>query len=198
EALDDDGPVGGDGAGCRLLLGEEGEQVSCRPLVEGVVALEPRERLLLGERDELARRAADRLAELVRAPDALALPERHRARHARGRGDEHAVAGDLLDPPRRGAEEERLPRASLVDHLLVELADAAAAVDEMDAVEPAVWDRARVRDRETARAASPADDAGRAIPDHARPQLGELVRGVAAGQHVEDVLELGPREVRER
>ena len=39
------------------------------------------------------------------------------------RRDEHAVARDLLDPPGRGAEQERLARAGLVDHLLVELAD---------------------------------------------------------------------------
>src|SRR5918912_32162 len=104
------------------------------------VRIQARERLLLRERDELARRAADRLAELVRPTDALALPERHRARHARGRRDEHAVARDLLDPPRRGAEQERLARARLVDHLLVELADAAPAVDEVDAVEAAVRD----------------------------------------------------------
>ena len=82
-------------------------------------------------------------SQLVRSPDALALPEGHEPGDA-GRGrDEHAVARDLLDPPRRGAEEERLARAGLVNHLLVELADPAAAVHEVDAEEPAVGDRAR-------------------------------------------------------
>ena len=37
----------------------------------------------------------------------------------------------------------------------------------------------------------------RAVPDDPRPQLGELVRRVAAGEHVEDVLELRAREVGE-
>ncbi len=37
--------------------------------------------------------------------------------------------------------------------------------------------------------------ARRAVPDDPRPQLGELLGRVAAGQHVEDALELGPGEV---
>ena len=114
------------------------------------------------------------------------------------RRDEHAVARDLLDPPRRGAEQERLARARLVDHLLVELADAAAAVDEEDAEQAAVGDRAGVRDREPARAVAGADRAAGAVPDDARAQLGELVGRVAAGEHVEHVLELRAREVAER
>ncbi len=157
-----------------------------------------RRRLLLRQRRQLAREAADRLAELVRAADPLALPERHRARHPRRGRDEHAVARDLLDPPRRRAEHDHLPRARLVHHLLVELADAAAAVDDEDAEETAVRDRARVRDGEATRALPPAHDAAGAVPDDARPQLRELVGRVAAGEHVEHVLELRAREVGER
>ena len=74
--------------------------------------------------DGPARERADRLAELDRAPDGVALPERHRAGGAGGGRDDHAVAADLLDPPGGGAEQERLPGPRLVDHLLVELADA--------------------------------------------------------------------------
>ena len=48
--------------------------------------------------------------ELERAARALAMPERHLAGLARRRRDEHAVARDLLDAPRRGAEEEDLAR----------------------------------------------------------------------------------------
>src|SRR5207302_4728592 len=125
---------------------------------------EPLDGRVVAQRHQLARRAADRLAELVRPPDALALPERHRARHPRRRRDEHAVARDLLDPPGGGAEEERLPGARLVDHLLVELADPTAAVDQMDAVEPAVGDRPRVRDRQPLGTGPAPDDAGRPVP----------------------------------
>src|SRR5581483_6654022 len=132
-----------------LLLLEEREQVLGGALVEPGGG-EPFERRRTGRRERLAREAADRLAELVRPADALALPERHCSGHARSGRDEHAIARDLLDPPRARAQQEHLARARLVDHLLVELADPAAAVDEMDAVEAAVGDRARVRDGELA------------------------------------------------
>ena len=68
----------------------------------------------------------------------------------------------------------------------------------MDAEEAAVGDRARVRDGEPARARAPADHAGGSVPDDPRPQLRELVRRIAAGEHVEHVLELLAREVGER
>ena len=85
----------------------------------------------------------------------------------------------LLDPPRRGAEQEGLPLAGLVDDLLVELADTAAAVDLEDAEEAPVGDRARVRHRQAAGARAAADDTRGAVPDDPRPQLGELVDGSA-------------------
>src|SRR5215207_1244820 len=197
EALHDDRLVRGHGTGGRLLLTQEGDEVQGGSLVEQVVLPETLDRLRLGQRDQLPRGLPDGRAELVRAPDALALPERDGARHARRRRHEHAVAGDLLDPPGRGAEQERLPRARLVDHLLVELAHAPAAVDEMDAEEAAVGDGAGIRHRELARALTTADRAARAVPDDPGPQLGELVGRIAAGEHVEHVLELDARELRE-
>ena len=112
-------------------------------------------------------------------------------------GDEDPVARDVLDAPGRGPEQEGLTLAGLVHHLLVELADA-AAVHEVDAEEAAVGDRAGVRHRQPAGTRAAADDACRAVPDDPRSKLRELVRGVAAGEHVEDVLELRPREVGER
>ena len=198
EALDDDRAVGRDDAGGGLLLAQEGEEVAGGALVEPVLVVEHLQGGLVGQRRELARRAADPLPQLGGPPDALALPERRDTRHA-GRGrDEDAVARDLLDPPGRRAEQEGLPCSRLVDHLLVELADAPAAVDEEDAEETAVGNRPRVRDREAPRAGAPADDAGGAIPDDARPKLRELVGRVAAGEHVEHVLELRARELGER
>src|SRR6185503_640510 len=126
-------------------------------------------------------RLADLPPELVGPPHALALPERHGARDSRGGRDEHAVAGDLLDPPGGGAEHERLPLAGLVDHLLVELPHPAAVADLEHAVEASVGDRARVRHREPPRALTSADHARGAVPDDPWAQLRELVRGVAAG-----------------
>src|SRR5213078_4913520 len=141
--------------------------------------------LCVGERRQLAGGRADLLAELVRPPYALTLPERHRAGHTRRRRDEHAIARDLLDAPRRSAEQERLARSRLVHHLLVQLADAAAAVNQEDTEQAAIGDRAGVRHRQAPRSLAGADDAAGAIPDDARTQLRELVRRVAAREHVE-------------
>jgi len=96
------------------------------------------------------------------------------------------------------APSRKVPRPRLVDHLLVELADAPAAVDQVDAEEPAVGDRARVGDGEPPRALPAPHDTAGAVPDDPRPQLGELVRGVAAVEHVKHVLELDARELGER
>ena len=197
EALDHDRLVGGESAGHLGLVVQIGEQVLGRPLVEAELAAQALQRRLVRQRDQLARGPPDRLAQLDRPAHSLALPERHRARYARRRRDEHAVARDLLDPPARGAEQEDLPLPGLVDHLLVQLAHPAAAVDEMDAVEAAIGDGAGVGHGEALRPGAPANDARRPVPDDARPQLGELVRRVAPGEHVEHVLELGARELGE-
>ncbi len=197
EALDHDRAVGRHDPGRTFLVAQERDQVGGRAPLEVVVRLEPFPGTLVRERDQLSSRAPDALAELGRPADALPLPERRDAGHARGRGHEHTVARDRLDAPRRRPEQERLPLARLVDHLLVELADTAAAVHQMDAEEPAVGNRPSVRHGEPARAGPPADHPARAIPDDARPELGELVGGITAREHVEHVLERRARELGE-
>ena len=109
------------------------------------------------------------------------LPGRRRGR------DEHAVAGHLLDPPRRRAEWNTAP-PRLVDHLLVELADPHAvplATGEEHAVETAVRDGAAVRQRHAARTGPRPHGAGRAVARRAGPEAREGVGGVAPGEHVE-------------
>ena len=78
-------------------------------------------------------------------PGPVAVPERHLPRLARRRRDHDPLERDVLDPPRGRAEQERLARAALVDHLLVELADA-RAVGQEHAEQPAVGDGAAARD----------------------------------------------------
>ena len=78
EALEHDRALAGQHARGGLLLAQVGEQVARGALVEVVVALE-RLRLLL---DRPAREGADRLAELLRAPDAC-RPSRRAPRRAR-------------------------------------------------------------------------------------------------------------------
>ncbi len=77
---------------------------------------------------QLAGERSDRLAELGGPPEPVALPERHAPRLPERGRDEHAIRGDLLDAPRGRPEREHVADPRLVDHLLVELADAAGAV----------------------------------------------------------------------
>ena len=114
--------------------------------------------------------------------------------HARGGRDDHPVARDLLDPPGGGAEQEGLPRPRLVDHLLVELADA-APVREVHPVEPAVRDRPGVGHGQLAGALARADRVLDTVPDDPRAQLCELLAGVAAVEHVEHLVEQLPGQL---
>ena len=198
EAFDDDRPVGRDDARRCLLLAEERDEVPRGQRVEAVVLLDPCDRSVVGESRQLTGGPADLLPELGGPPHTLALPERSDARRARRRRHDDPVARYLHDPPRRCAEDERLALAGLVHHLLVQLPDAAAAVDEKDAEEPAVRDRPGIGDGEPPSAGPTADRAGRAIPDDARSKLREVVGGIAAREHVEDVLELRARQLGER
>lgn len=118
------------------------------------------------------------------------------------RGDQDAVAGDVLDAPGTRAEREDVPDAGLVDHLLVELADTAAALlgvrpREEDTEQAAVRDGASGRDGQALCAGAAGDRTGDPVPDHARAELGERVGRVAAGEHVEDRGERGFGEGRE-
>ncbi len=166
--------------------------------VETVLARQAFDGALVRKSYKLPRGLADRFPELVRPPHALALPERHRPGDSGRGGHEHAVARDLLDPPARRSEQDHLPGTRLVHHLLVQLAHAAAPVHQVHAEEAAVGDRPRVLHGEPLSALTRTHEPGGAVPDHTRAQLGELVRGIATGQHVEDVLELDARQVGKR
>ena len=107
---------------------------------------------------ELAGERTDGRSELGGSAERVALPERQAAGDARRGGDEHPVVGDVLDPPAGGAEGEDVADAGLVDHLLVELADAAGLLaDEEDAEEAAVGDGAAAGDGEPLGAGAPAE-----------------------------------------
>ena len=65
------------------------------------------------------------------------------------------------------------------------------ALEEVDGVQPPVGDGAAADHRQALRPGPAADAALDAVPDDARPQLGEVVGRVAAGEHVEGGLK-GP------
>jgi hypothetical protein len=147
EALDDELPVGRQRtARRRPLLLEVATQVLHRQRVEPVIVTQ----LVVAEIVRDTQEGAHGPPELVRTAEAVAVPERHLAGFA-WRGRHHdPIARDLFDAPRRGAEEERLPDATLVDHLLVELPHAHSFGGE-HAEQTAIGDGAAARDREHAR-----------------------------------------------
>ena len=185
-ALDGQRAVGGQRARRLLLLVQVREQVRLRTVVEPGGA-EPLPRLLGRRALHLAVEDAEGLAELERATESVAVPERHLARLPVGRDHVDPVVRDLGDPPARGAESEHVADPRLVDHLLVEFADACAGrlPGDEDAEQPAVGDRAAARDRDPLRAGASGERAGVAIPDETRAQLGELVGGEAPGEQIQ-------------
>ena len=193
EALDHHRAVAGQDPRGLLLLAQVGEEVLGGALVQVVLG-----RQLLGLLvHRIAGEGADRAAQLGGAAHAVAPPERHRAGRAGRRGDDHPVAGDLLDPPGRRAQQEGLAGAGLVDHLLVQLAHA-AAVGQVHAVQPAVGDRAGVGHRQLEGALARADGVLHPVPHDARAQLGELLGGVAAVEHVEHLVQQLAAQLGER
>ena len=195
EALHEDLRVVGDDLGGLALLSEVGDEVGGGVEVEAALA-HARDRLRGRQRGELAGEGADGGTELRGTAEGIALPEGEPAGDPGRGGDQHPVVGDVLDPPARRAEGEDVADARLVDHLLVELADAAGLLpDEEDAEEATVGDGAAAGDRETLRAGPAAECAGDAVPDDARAQLGELVAGVAAAEQVEGGVEGGAGEL---
>ncbi len=202
EALDDDGAVVGEVTGGRGLLAQVRQQVVSGPVIEAG-GLRPGPRRVGVDAVQGAQGAhegAERRAELGGAAEGVAAPEGELAGLAGCGGDQHLAGADVLDAPRGGAQGEHVADARLVHHLLVELADAAArpvAPGEEDPVQPAVGDGAAGGHREALRAGSPGQGACDPVPDHAGAQLGELLGGVAAREHVEDRLEHSPGEPRE-
>src|SRR5690606_1662070 len=127
---------------------------------------------------EVAGEGADGAPQLQRSAGAVAVPERHLPGLAGGGGDDDLLEGDLLDAPGGGAEQEGLAGPALVDHLLVELADA-GAVGQRDGEEAAVRDGAGVGDGEPLGTAATSHHALDPVPHDAGPQLGELLGRVA-------------------
>ncbi len=210
EALQDDRPVRRQAARRLAFLDQVGEQVGSRPLVEIVVGPQPGHGRRLGARPavrlgaDFAGERAERPPELDRATHRVALPERDPARLAGCRRDEDPIVGDRLDAPGAGAEQDDFALARLVDHLLVQLAHPPttgttpvarpgrgpiAIVGQVDPEEATIGDRAARRDGHRSGVPACLHRARHAIPHQARPQLGELVRRVIAGQHADDRLE---------
>ena len=190
-AFDDDIAIAGHAAGGGGLIFEVAQQVLGGVGIEAVFFDEAGEGGGARHGEQLARHLADLAAELGGASGAIAVPEGHLAGLAGGGGDGDAIVGDLIDAPGGGAEDDGVAGAALEDHLLIEFADARAArgAGEVDGEESAVGDGAAVDDGDGARALPRGELVGDAVPGEARAEFGELVGGVAAGEHVEHGIE---------
>jgi len=191
-ALDDQGFVVGDGHRGRGLVLEVAHEVVGSLLVEIVQPHQPLDRRGAGHSAQVAHELPDALAELERPARRVSVPEGHLPGLARRGRDHHLVEGDVLDPPGRGPEHERLPHPRLEDHLFVELADAALARDgseEKDPVQPAVGDGAAVDDGHAPGAFAGGHPVLDAVPRQPGLELREVVGEVAAREHVEHALE---------
>ena len=201
-ALDHDRAIVWDSARGSVLIVQVLEEVPRRQFAEVVL----RRQALHGGSGlhgaDLAHERADSLTEGHRALGGIGLPERHLSWLARSRRDQHAVMRNLLDAPGGRAEEKRLADARLEDHLFIELADAGAldflAANQEHAEEAAIGDGPATGDGDALRIRPRREDVRHAIPRNARPQLGEFIRGVEAGEHVEHTVERRPRQLRER
>ena len=199
--LDHDGAVVGHGAGGGGLVGEIAQHVLGRARVEVVVLGQPLDRRRGRHLAQAAHQLADVAPQLQRPSGRVRLPERHLPRLSRSGGDQHAIVGDLLDAPRRGAEQEGLADAALEDHLFVQLADARgrpAIAGEEHAVEAAVGNRAAVDHRDPPRPLARDGLVLQAVPRQPRAQIREVVRRVAARQHVEHAVEDRSAQLGER
>ena len=187
------------------LVGQIAHQVRGGQLVQAVGA-QPRGGVLLAGAGQLAAVRAERPAELHRPSRGVAVPERQLARLARRGGDQHLVGGDVLDPPGTGAEHEHVADPRLVDHFLVELTDAVRVPPvglplrrgQEHAEQAAVRDGAAAGHRQPLRSRAAVQHAGGAVPDQPRAQLGELLAGIAARQHVEHRFQDRPGQAGER
>ncbi len=200
-ALDDNRAVIGHDAGRRGLIREVAKKILGGLGVEIVMPDQAFDCRRRWQRHERAHELADSASELQGPADAVRLPERHLSRFPWRRRDEDAIVADLLDPPARGAEQERFADAALEDHLFVELADAGARPmlsSQEDTIKAAIGNRPAIGDRDALGAFARREDVGDAVPGQARPQIGEIVRRVSPRQHVEHAFECAAAELGER
>ncbi len=162
----------------QLLVGKVAQQILRRLRIQVVLTRQPRHRRVARHLAQLAHQRADAPAELQRPPRCVAMPEGHLARLARRRRNQHAIMRDLIDAPRRRAQNECLAGAALEDHLLVQLAHAHRppfGARKKDAIQPAVRNRPAIQDRQHLRALARCQQVADAVPRHARTQLGKFI-----------------------
>ena len=185
EPLQGHGAVSGQRASAFALLLDVGAEVRDGVRVERRFAFEPASGGGALPLAELAHEGAERPAQLQRSAGAIAVPEGHPPRLARRRPDDDPVAGDLGHPPGGGPEQEGVAGAGLVDHLLVEFAHPRTLRPQVNREQAAIRNRAGVHAHQEVGAAPGGQHVAAAVPRQPGPQVGELLRGKTADQHVQ-------------
>src|SRR4029453_2906393 len=163
------------------------QQVLGGQRIEIVIAHEPLDGGGPGDPAEIANQPADGVAKFNRTSFAVAMPEGHLPRLARRGRDEDAIVRDFLDAPGGRPERKGLANLALEHHFLVELADSDGPIGpgEEDTVESTIGNGAGVGDRHTLGPFPGGDRPVHPVPGDAWPKFRELVRRIAARQHVE-------------
>ncbi|CAB5001345.1 unannotated protein [freshwater metagenome] len=188
EALDNDRAIVGHRAGGLGLLVQVAQHVASGERVERVIGHQRRRRSRCGQGTHFTLEGTQCTAQFQRTSRPVAVPERHLRRHTRRGCDDHTLERDVLDAPRAGPQQERIARAALIDHLLVELTHP-RAVGQEHAEQATVGDRAAAHDRQPLAAVAGAQRAVHAVPHQTRAQFIELVAGVTTRQQVEHVVQ---------
>ena len=183
EPFNHNGLVVGDSAGGLHLFVEEQQQVGGGQLVKAVTATQPFHRLGSVSPGNFSNEGSHGSPQFKWAAGAVAVPERHFARLAGGRGNDDSLMGDVLNPPGAGAKEKRFPRTRFIDHLFIEFANPCPVWQE-HAIQTAVGDGAAAGHGQPLRPRPTSDDAFHPIPDNAGPKLGKLIRRVPTGQQI--------------
>ena len=186
EPLDDDRAVVGRAAGRLLLLVQVSDQVGGGPLVQAGLARSVG--CFLGpQAPEFTDEGAERPAQFKGPAGAVSMPEGQASGKPRGRVDEHPVVSDLADAPARRAEHDHIAGAGLVDHFLVELAHPGGPLGtgQEDTEQAPVGNRASTGDGQALGARPRSEQVASSVPGDPWPQLGEVVGGIAAGEHVQ-------------
>ena len=200
--LDHQVPVVGHLAGGGLLLGQKGRQIVDRRTVQAVLKQARGDGLgearpTGGSLDcrhqasgQLPGEPAQATAEGGVAASALAVPEGQPGGASRGGYHYHTVAGDLLDPPRGGAQGNYVPLPGLVNHLLVQLPHsaglAAGGLGGHDhAVGATVGNGASGGYCQALRAGASCQRACLLVPDQNGAEGGEVLGGVGTAEHAQ-------------
>ena len=143
------------------------------------------------EAQEFPGHLADFSAELHGTARGVAFPERHFAGFTGSGRYDHLVVRNFFDAPGGRAQNDGVALAAFKNHLFVEFAHARAAccAGQKNAIEAAIGNGAAIDNGHALRALAGRQFIFHPVPGDARTKIGEFIRRIAAGKHVEHAVE---------